>query len=274
MKINETNIKNITVEEFNKLLDSIGIVNLRQNLIKVSKDFPKTSIYYTSNRGDGSFWSGFRKETFPKNKIDSFYVEEIYYNKTKLNLYDNFSELLSMKYIINENDANFDSVEDIDTKIILSKIFAVDISPDDLNESLKKHLEEKYQNIIDNLESEYEEKINNLIEKKEREKMSEITSLENKYKKIMLELQNKIKEKEDSNKKLLKYEKLINKILNEVKVQEDIDKFILEKQISSVENIKEILKKGFENIINILDSDEDISRLIVKQYIIYKLMKE
>lgn len=274
MKINENNIKNITCEQFKKLLDSIGVPILRNNLIELSKSFPKTSIYYTSNKRDGSFWNGFRKETFPKNRIDSFYVKEVYHNKSKLNLYDNFGELIFKKFKIEEENSDLEMIEDVEVKIILSKIFEININLNDLNESLKKQLEEKYEKKINDLKSEYEEKIKKIIEKKENEKKEELTALEKKYKISIQELQNNLEEKKESNKKLLIYENRLKKILADVKVQEDIEKFIFDKQISTVDEIKIILKEGFKNIINNLDNDEDISKLIVKQYIIYKLMKE
>lgn len=273
MKINETNIKNITIEQFKKLLDSLGVTILRNNLIESSKSFPKTSIYYTSNKGDGSFWNGFRKETFPKNRIDAFYVEEVYHNKSKLNVYDNFEKLVFKKFKI-EEDLDLATIEDVDVKIILSKIFEVNISADDLNESLKKQLEEQYDKKINDLKEEYEEKIKRIIEKKEKEKKEEVKTLENKYKNMIQELKISLEEKEACDKKLLNYENKLKKILNNVKIQEDIEKFIFDKQIGTIDEIKIILKEGFEDIINNLDNDEDIGKLIVKQYIIYKLMKE
>lgn len=274
MKINENNIKNITIEQFKKLLDLIGITILRNNLIESSKSLPKTSIYYTSSKGNGSFWNGFRKETFPKNRIDSFYVDEIYNNKSKLNLYDNFEKLVFKKFKIKEENFDLEIIEDIDAKIILSKIFKININPDDLNELLKKQLEDKYKKITNNLINEYEEKIKKIVEKKENDKKEEINAIDKKYKNIIQELQNNLAEKEDDHKKLLKYENKIKKIMNDVKVQEDIEKFVFDKQISNIDEMKIVLKDGFEDIINNLDNNEDISKMIVKQYIIYKLMKE
>lgn len=273
MKINESNIKNITNEQFKKLLDSIGVDILRNNLIEISKTFPKTSIYYTSNKGDGSFWHGFRKATFPKNRINLFYFEEVYQNKSNLNLYENFGELIFKQFKIEENN-DLENIEDVDVKIILSKIFDVSISPEDLNESIVKQLNEEHQKVIKALKEEYEEKIKNIITQKDNERKEEINKLNNKYKSEIKELQTNLEEKESCNNKLLVYENKIKKILTDIKIQDDIEKFIFDKQISTINDIKQVLKDGFEDIITNLDSDEDISKLIVKQYIIYKLMKE
>ena len=274
MKINENNIRKIRIEQFKKLLDSIGVIILRNNLIESSKSFPKNSMYYNGNKITGSFWNGFRKETLPKNKVDSFYVDEVYYYKNKLNIYDNFWKLILKKFKIEEENFELNNIEDVDVKIILSKILEIIISPEDLNESLKKSLDFKYQKTINDLKEEYEEKIKKIINKKEEEKREEIIKLENKYNNMIKVLNEKIEEKEESNKKLLSYEQKIKRIFNDIKIQDDLEKFILEKQMSTIDDVKKILKEGFEDIINKLDTNDDVSKLIVKQYIIYKLIKE
>lgn len=57
----------------------MGITILRNDLIESSKFFPITSIY---NKSDRLFWNRLKKETFPKNRVDTFYAEEIYHNKS------------------------------------------------------------------------------------------------------------------------------------------------------------------------------------------------
>ncbi len=274
MRINENNIKNITVQQFKTLLDSIGVMGLRNNLLELSKTFPKTSIYYTGKKGNGAFWDGFRKETFPKNRIYSFYVDEVYHNKSKLDLYYAFESILLEKYGFGNEEFNLDEIKEIEVRIILSKILDVAVDPNDLNESIKKQLDEKYQIEINNLRAEYEEKIKKLVEKKEHEKQEEVHAVMNKYNATIQELKNNIIEVEDKNEKLTKYEIKFKKICEEIKIQDDIERFVIEKQISSFEEIKMVLKDGFVEIIDKIDSDEDLSKLIVRQYIIYKLMKK
>lgn len=274
MRINENNIKNITVQQFKTLLDSIGVMGLRNNLLELSKTFPKTSIYYTGKKGNGAFWDGFRKETFPKNRIYSFYVDEVYHNKSKLDIYYAFESILLEKYGFGNEEFNLDEIKEIEVRIILSKILDVAVDPNDLNESIKKQLDEKYQIEINNLRAEYEEKIKKLVEKIEHEKQEEVHAVMNKYNATIQELKNNIIEVEDKNEKLTKYESKFKKICEEIKIQDDIERFVIEKQISSFEEIKMVLKDGFVEIIDKIDSDEDLSKLIVRQYIIYKLMKK
>ena len=274
MSINEQNIKNISIDEFKKLLDSIGVASLRKNLLESSKTFPTASIYYTSRRGDGAFWNGFRKETFPKNRIDSFYIDEVYLYKSKLNVYENFEKLIKKKFKIDDENLSLEEIEEIEIKVILSKIFELKIDQDDLNKSLLKQLEESKNKEITKIKEEFEEKIRKIIDKKDIEGREECSALEKKYKSIIQELELSILKKDEQIKKLLTYETKVKKILDEIKIQDDLEEIILNKQMTNSFEIKKVLIDGFNEIIDAIENDEDIGKSIVKQYIIYKLIKE
>ena len=111
-------LHNLTNKEFETLLEYIGYDNLRFMLIQRAEGFPKTCKYYIGKNGNGSFWSGFRTEKLPMERVKKFYIEEVWKNSSELNLEEFFDDILR----INLLDFNEDGKIILDRKILDEKI--------------------------------------------------------------------------------------------------------------------------------------------------------
>lgn len=265
-------LKGITQEEFETLLQGIGYDILRKELIKLAPNLPRTSVYYLG-KVQGRFWDGYRKERIPNNKVHKFYYDEVFLNKTKLDLEDVFIDIVKNKFNINSNDL-IESINANDNGyyIPLCKLFEVDMT----NEKLMFISE------LEKIKKEYEErladsslKINELIsenKKLEEEKLDNLREI-SKLKENISSQVKKYNEFQDSLEKaaVTKINEMLSKNIDEKKMACLINGLSIEKESELIEYVSSLSSEIKEYLLN--NKIEDAIYAVISQYILIKIRK-
>lgn len=273
MEISAENIKNISVEEFEKLLDIIGVETLRRSLIKQAENFPRFSIYYNGKKGCGNYWNGFRKENIEKNKVYRFYIDEIYNNKNNLNQYSAFNEMILKKFKLEEINKETISNIGVNERIILSKILNIEVNYEDIEKVHLAEIQDKYNKDLLILKEQYEKALDDKDDyylEKIRDLNKEINNknlIENQLDQLTNE-NNALKQKLDN---LNLIEKRLEKILNpDINLKIETFDIIADKKIIC----NKIVELNNENTSLIGVDNLKLKSNIIHEYILLKLMEE
>lgn len=266
MELKYEKINELDENQFKTLLEFIGFDELKQKLIDNAGSFPKTSPYYAGAKLTGTFWSGFRKEKIPNSRVSRFYIDEVFKNKSKLNV-EFFKELIENK-VKEFDEFSSTTIMKFDEKLqsVICILYDIEISADI----------QKYMNEIKKITSNYEEKINKNNEEFERKlKLVEDEKIKQKeqYENIMKDLRKEVfKEKENNENSKIN---LINNIIHNSKYI-NLSVEINELNLENKEMLIAYLNKSFLENLKLLEIKqyEELAKELTLQYILVEIMED
>ena len=273
--------KNLANEDVNILIEFVGESRCRNFIIGYGKNQPEYSEYYIGRKKNGKYWKGFRIEKLPVKKIQKFYYDQ-FKNENK-DVLENFEKLI-LKTLNVSDDCN-DSLkykimdcEKLEVIPLLLSLFdiSMDIPYQKHEEEIKK-VERKYLNLLKERETKFNLEVEDLLSKYNKKINSyniEIQRLENENKK----LEGKLQEIRCLNATSNDFGNLKEKLRINNKDNEQLIKACLsiidDYNIKSQKKNNLIFDKLFTEIKSKFLVGEDISELIIVEYILYKWMEE
>ena len=274
------NLLTLSTEDIKVLIEFVGEAKCRNFIIEYGKNQPSYSEYHIGKK-NGKFWKGFRVEKLNNKKIYSFFHDQIK-NENPVIL-EKFENLLLKS--IDALDCNDESlkdkimnVEQSEVVSLLLKLFNVsmDIPYQKYVEDINR-LEEGFAEVLQSKEENYNKKVKDLICRQEEKIDSyeiKLQHLLNQNKNLEKELQN-IKNKNINSKKFIEFKEKLR--INNKSEEKLMNKILLILEDCNVSNSKRentIMHSLFEEIKRKFLLGEDISELIVVEYILYKWMEE
>ncbi len=258
-------VKELTEEQFEALLVFIGYDSLKKALIDCAGSFHRNSPYYLGARTTGTFWSGFRKEKIPANRVKKFYMDEVFKEKTNLNTTFFKNVILSKVSKIENFSESF--ILECDNVLRSTLCLLYDI---EINEETEKHL-----NKINEILKENENKINELKKSYENqiEKMiDEIHSQKQDYEKIIKDLKKQI---EKINKQNIANNTNLLKRVMDYTSDKGLSARINSLNLEDEKSVKLFMKESFNNNLKELDLSDftKLANELTIQYIITKIME-
>ena len=279
--ISAENYKKLSNEEINCLLSFIGDTRAYKIVLDFGKSEPTYSDYYIGKK-NGKYWKHFRIEKLPNRIIQKFFHDLIKDENKKF--IDSINKVIFKALDIPE-DANNDIIKskisqlhDMEILPILVKLFDLSmlISYAKYREDLN-HLEQQYKDKMAEMDSGFQSKMETVLEN-HRKKVSDNNAEIQKLKNENLRLQAAIKDQKSTGVCSDDFIKFKNKL----KASNRNDDQIINVCLSLIENQnmeqsqkkKLVIEKLFQEVQSKFNKNEDISELIIVEYILYKLLED
>ena len=268
-------IKELSSEEICTILDFIGEERARKCVINYGKKQPPTSDYHIGKKFNGNFWKGFRIEKFPMIKIKNFFIDEIkndnsYIEHELLKLIFSTLSLKKRKILDQELKEKIRTIKNSEVAALLLRLFNLSLSIS--YESHQKEIEElrkKYLDKIDELEEKYKGEISDLKDKQKKK----IDLL----KEQVSSLKSENADLKQDNSEIAQYSSFKSKILSRNNNEEIIEQFFSlweENKINNKDDMVSLLEEMFNKNISKLHAEEDVSNLIIAEYLLFNMIEE